>query len=555
MGVITTILLTVLTLAGAFVAGPKVLVVNSVPGCASVSEADRATVMASLNTPRVPESAAVTEAIVSRAARAATPDWHAYGKVSAPRQIMAKLAEGQDVEAINLYLQNARPWSEPGSTWMLHPRGDYDFTEVSLTAILYLFGDRPDRLYPETVRHILDVLLLEEGGVPTLKVPYTMGLIFDTENHVLMTESSRYLKNQWLRKHGNGRRKYDNAGTGLQRWMLEHLNDIRENGFHEFNSVPYQRYAMQALLNLEAFAEPPEVAAMARSILDDQMWRFAYAALPATPGGLDLRLNVPFRRQLRHALDTDLELHYLNEAVPQWAADRPDAIPGGDVVAAMLPYRPPQAAVAFARQKPGGYFVRIGHGELGSPEILSGGPGYVLSAGGVYRGAHKEVVPRATALLLEDGAQRIDQCFNIPGVDGFQDWNNTGVHRRFACGNAPVRTPEKYAPAAEDGGWRIFALPAPEPLFAAVYNGADFGLLALFTGTATPAGLLAGVMQANPDTARLRTAFQWPGGGALEYNVDAERGSWVITSVDGKPAERDYDRWPLLTVVSDEKGA
>jgi hypothetical protein len=39
---------------------------------------------------------------------------------------------------------------------------------------------------------------------PLVMVPRTLGLARDTENHLLMTEGSRYLKNRWLALHVNG---------------------------------------------------------------------------------------------------------------------------------------------------------------------------------------------------------------------------------------------------------------------------------------------------------------------------------------------------------------
>jgi len=130
------------------------------------------------------------------------PTWDKDGaKVNAPRILLARLIKGVDIEEVNDYLLNeaTEAWSESGSTWFLRPEGDYDFTEVPLTAILYKFGDRPDILYPETKEHLLHTLLIESGDVVRYYVPGSMDIVPDTENHLLMTEGSRYLKNQWLR--------------------------------------------------------------------------------------------------------------------------------------------------------------------------------------------------------------------------------------------------------------------------------------------------------------------------------------------------------------------
>jgi hypothetical protein len=548
MNLLSTLLLAALAAVVALLSGPQVLVVNSVPALAPVAAEDLDAALASRDTVRVALNPEVAQTVTERFAEGRLLSWRPHGKTSLPRQWMARLAANRDIPEVNADIRSVTPYRSSGSTWWLNPEGDYDFTEVTLTAILYLYGDRPDRLYPETVQYLLDNLLLEEGGEPCLKVPNTLGQIFDTENHVLMTESSRYLKNQWLRHHGSRKRRHDNARTGLQQWLLGRLNHIRVHGFHEFNSDPYERYAVQALLNLEAFAEPPEVAAMARRILDDQVWRYAYGALPATPGGLDLRRSVPFRRQLKHLSDPQLNLGYLSKALPLWAAPGADAqgLPD-DVVGALLPYRPPQAAIDFARAKTREYFVQIGHGPSSSPEIISAGPGYVLSAGGTFRGEHTEIVPRPTVLLLEDGARRIDQTFHLPGPADLQHWNHTGVHHRFACGNVPVQTPAAYAPEAEAASWRIYALPAPTPLTLAVYNDADFGLMALFPAPAPPpAELLAALRRANPNPVRLRRTFQWPDGPEITYDPQSPPGTRVIEHAPGQPLDRHYDAWPLF---------
>lgn len=550
MDMLTTLLVSGVLALGAYFADPNKLVVNSIPTPAPVSESNLSEVHATEQVARLEPHAPSIQAVVQRYASQPIPDWKSHAKISSPRMLMARLMEGVDIEAVNASLQAAKPNKNPGSTWWLHPEGDYDFTEVTLSELLYLFGDRPDRLYPETVAHILDKLLLEEGGTPSLKVPRTLGLIYDTENHILMRESSRYLKNQWLRTHGSDKRRHDNTRNGLEHWLLERLNHIRLYGFNEFNSVPYERYALQAVFNLEAFSASREVRGMARDILDKLMWRYAYGALPATPGGLDFRKSTSFRRQLRHASNPDLTMGYLNEAMGIWLATDTQAAPEtyDDLIASILPYRPPRAAVDFARSKPLEYYVQIGHGPRSSPEILSGGPGYVLSAGGAYRGESREVVPRPTVLLLQDGAMNLAQCFHIPGKGSWRTWNNTGVSRRFACGNAPVQTPAGYTAMAASGGWQVYALPEPTPGLLAVYQSDGFGLMALFSKSEwDAAGLLASLQASNPDGARLRGEYRWPKGPMLRYDIEAPAGTWVMQSEGDRALSREYDTWPLLT--------
>ena len=108
------------------------------------------------------------------------PDWEKNGKGTAPRILLTKLANQVDLEAANAYLCAISPWSGAGSSWAFH-KGDYDFTLVTLTTLLYMYGNQPDRLYPETRDHLLGVLLNQDGGHPLVTAPRTFGLILDTD--------------------------------------------------------------------------------------------------------------------------------------------------------------------------------------------------------------------------------------------------------------------------------------------------------------------------------------------------------------------------------------
>lgn len=525
--------------------GPYVFVVNSIPWTLPISAEELAAVQAAQDCPRMAPIDDLTPLIAPYAA-SELDDWRRTGKGSAPRLMLAKLWTGRDIEAVNAYLCAVTPWSVTGSTWELN-QGDYDFTLTILTSMLYFFGDTPDKLYPETVDHMLRVLLVEEGGRRKLKVPRTLGIMFDTENHVLMTESSRYLKNQWLRAHGSDDPAHDNARNGLGDWLEAHLNHLRVEGFHEFNSVPYLQYAVHPIFNLEAFAESPAIAALARSILDNLLWRYAL-------GSLGLRQCAPFRRQPVYIGDLRLNLNRLLPAVEVWTGVNAEEIDqrglyGFGVIAAMLPYRPPVAITPWLREKPTPYLARIGNGRNAVPEIHSGGPGYLLSAGGVCPDPVSQVIPRPTALLLDDDALDLTKVFCIPGAGPWHAWNNTGVHHRFACGNQPVRAPEGLTPAAQSGNWSVFLPPSPTPIAVAVHNQDDFGLMAIFPEMeASAEELLKELIAVNPDTGRLREHFQWPGEAknTIEYDPWAPSGEWVITHVNGQATDRRFTHWPLL---------
>jgi hypothetical protein len=102
--------------------------------------------------------------------------------------------------------------------------------------------------------------------------------IGETENHRLMIESSRFLKNEIILEeeadHPNiGDLKKDQAE--LKKWLLDYMGLIMRHDFAEYNARPYQRYSLVALLNLAVFAEDPEVRDGARMVLEFTLSKFA----------------------------------------------------------------------------------------------------------------------------------------------------------------------------------------------------------------------------------------------------------------------------------------
>lgn len=358
---------TALLTSGAFYfLAPYVFVVNSVPWTAPPSAAEVAEVLQHVQVPRFQMDFPNPAPAILRTANLDTGSWQDTGKGHAPRVLLSKLSLGQDLPEVNAYLQSIQPWSVPGSSWEMN-NGDYDFTETILVQILYLFGGKPDRLYPETTRHLVNDLLVNDGGHPTLTVPLTFGLIFDTENHILMTESSRYLKNQWLFTHGATDKKYDNTRNGLQEWFMGRLNHIRVHGFHEFNSVPYETYGIIPLLNLDAFAQSPELAALARTIVDAAVWRHALSSV-------DFRACIPFRRQPQYAGDTNIAFYSINERVQSWTA--PESNDGRSITAWMRPCSPtvpPPRPWPGSRKSPGSISCASATGPMAAPRSCPAG--------------------------------------------------------------------------------------------------------------------------------------------------------------------------------------
>ena len=503
------------------------------------------------------ERSALTDSVVSHWAAQPLPDWREQGKVNAPRALMGRFMSRLDVDAANEYIRAATPWGKVGSTWQRHPEGDYDFTLAGLIPILFLFGDDPAVLYPATVDHLLDVLLTVDGGDPLVTVPRTYGIVRDTENHLLMTEGSRYLKNRWLALHGATDEKYDNERNGLEQWLLELLDELQTAGLYEFNSIPYEGYTLTALLNLEAFGSD-RVRAAAREVLDRMNWQYAL-------GSLSFRRFAPFRRQYRQAGITALDADYHTALAKAWMSMLPDGpsdlrIRNGihqALWACWSPYRLPDDTARWMTEKPDDYFARIGHGPGGSPEIYSGGPGYLLSAGGANRGRRSLIVARPITLLLDDGAEDLSDVLYLSGAgDDFMKWNNTGVYRNFAVSAGPVHIPEGWTVEAERGLWSAYRRPVQggaADLCVMVHSRADLGVVYLRRSDNAQAALDA-VAAANGDARVLTTSFTVPGGERIEYDTSARRGRWVIRGVDGEKLDRRYDRWPLMSLMGGRSG-
>jgi hypothetical protein len=475
--------------------------------------------------------------------------WSIKDKSGTPRVMLAKLALKQDIQRVNEFLLVSEPWGISGSTSPYFKKGDYDFTQIILCSVLHLFGEDKAVLWPKTRDHLLNVLLLEEGGEPNLKSPRTMRIMRDTENHILMTEITRYLKNQWLKNHGSKEEKHDNSRNGLEKWFRAHLKEMLRTGMYEFNARPYMGYTLSALLTLHAFAESDELVHLSQKILDHMNYTYAMSSM-------DYRRSVPFRRRLAREKNTDIFNDPHSAMMKAWVkkfkgeAVKPTDMDYGKhqaLMALLLSYQLPEKVVELAENTTGEYLLRIGHGHKASPEIHSRGGGFLLSAGGVQRGKTSQIVARPTVLILDDGAMDYQNCFYLTGKGKMRKWNNTGVYHRFACAERPVYIPEKYSPSLEQGGWKIFKPYSDRNFFIAIYNRKKLGLLLIFPEWEAGAqNLVEELQKENPDEDLLKEEVHFPDGLKIQYDIKAPKGKWVIKSSNTLHADRDYDDWARL---------
>ncbi len=466
------------------------------------------------------------------------------GKGDGPRILFAKLLKKKDIKKVNDAILQMKAWGVSGSSWVLNKKGDYDFVLVVLTPVLWRFGDDSTLLYPATRDHLIRDLLTEEGNKFRYTAPRTLGFVAETENHILMTEGSRYLKNLWLAEHGNKDPRYNNVENGMENKILDFLGEISNASLYEFNSNPYLAYTITALLNLEAFGSE-NVKVKARDVLDYINWCYAL-------GSYELRHFPPFRRRYDKENFSSLTTDYASVFMKAWLCFSPIQSFDKDISKAevhflfgsCMPYRPPDSVVEMIFNKGNGYFIKIGHGPEACPEIYAAGSHYLLSAGGVNRGKRSLIVARPITLFVNDSAKDLSETFHLagPGTD-FMKWNNTGVYKNVACAAGPVSIPEKYKPCVSNKLWSVYML--PDNVCLAIHSTGQFGLMAVFE-KCDPLSLANELLQANPDPELLKHSFKLPDRNKIEYNVKAPGDRWVMLSDNAKQMDRDYDHWPLI---------
>lgn len=189
--------------------------------------------------------------------------------------------------------------------------GNYDMVQMHLLQMAYRYYDR---LTEQAREHLIGSLLaqgrvhrpgvddhLTNGPVPNdysragVVTPGGAKIrIGETENHILMIQTARYLTNQLLYQREQNP-VYDNRRNGLEdspsciALLLSLLRNILVDDFSEYNAKNYQTHTRYALLNLQSYAYDHEVRLAARMVLD-------YVSALMAVSSNDLRRMAPFRR-------------------------------------------------------------------------------------------------------------------------------------------------------------------------------------------------------------------------------------------------------------------
>lgn len=473
------------------------------------------------------------------------PNWNIDGKVSAARIMIAKLLQNKDVKEVNDYIMSKKPWGKSGTDWALNPNGDYDFTETTLCHLLYQFDDKPELLYPETKKHLVNVLLTHSGGKPHTRTPRMLGMMRETENHIFMSETSRYLKNQWMKENGDTSKYYDNNRNGLEKWLMNHIEEKFRSGFFEFNAQPYSGYTLCPILTLFTFAKSEEIKKQCDKLLTRMVIEYSYSSF-------DLRRYPPFRRRLERESVKTFDEDPFTGMLKLWLSlDPENKVETGNslkhfaFMALISNYRLNEKLSKLLLNKDE-CFLALGHGLESTPEIYSGGRNYLLSSGGLQAGKISQIVAHPTVLFLNDNTNSLDSCFYLPGKGKMKNWNNTGVYKNFACGPLPVHIPKQYKLLIMSGNWQLYK-PLSENLFLLIYNRKDLGLLFVIPNSISePFEILKDMENKNQDDQLFKKVIT-PENEAITYQLDAPKDKWVIESVNSKLLDRNFNHWPKVT--------
>ena len=440
------------------------------------------------------------------------------------------------------------------------------------------------------------------------------GDLHETENHVLMSETTRYLTNQLIasgevrdftsRDPSAG--KYDNQHNHFRTWMVRWLCKFMAKGFEEYNSTTYSGLSMSALFNLYDFCNDDRVRLAARILLDFTSACFALQSF-------DLKRCVGFCRKPVHRLRHDLWLdplagiyavligNYagLNEEFDgRWDFQRDSMF-----FAATTEYRVPDLILHLAIDKGSNpYEMHINHvhthsgtAPVGSTrypqpyspniEIISARRGYVLSAGGHYsRASHwwRDFIPgdegaeehdgwaRPTALIIR-GSQRVNEpdfgteerpyygdylIHSWGNADHPQEQNNTGVTGNVAVSCGPFHIPYRYNGRLTPGRNSWGFLPLPDSGLIVAIN-QRWNILEVVDDERHGGVTLSALRQSSerqcagaPPEGTRR--YTTHDGKTLEFDPSKPPGTWPITRIGDRAQAGDYHAWPVIDCLEGE---
>jgi LGFP repeat len=386
--------------------------------------------------------------------------------------------------------------------------GDFDMWLSWMMPMAFRF--RPF-LHPVDYNYMLDNFFTVRGGADKVrdkaKVCGADTPFDETENHMFMTESSRYLTNQllWQRSPQNSDPSWCNSvvlpgcptDNKLANWLLHYMQRKLIDDFQEYNARPYERFTLYALQNLADYAGESRIRTGARLLLDYISAKYALQSN-------HLRRAAPYRRQPTRGEygylmggafgDEDASrMALLTGDIDVQAQERRGQFPTGReftvLRAAIGSYRVPGLIQDYMLNRiRHNYWQRIHHAGV---ETYWSDPAWLISGGGVF--VDKTGMPQIleglagdrppfglalpTVLIPTTAGENFRELVRIEGqIEGKYNRGriNTCVGPNFACGMNP-RFPETIpAPCKfEQGNWTFLDLEGcnqGQHMYVAVYR-------------------------------------------------------------------------------------
>lgn len=366
-----------------------------------------------------------------------------------------------------------------------YDQGDFDMSLLGCSSLLGLFIEDPLLLTDATLIHLLQKVVRTWGQIPKAYFDVLFVSVPETENHLFMTESTRFLTNQILYENSRHLTKLktlrdslvsagfvlDNQEGMLKQLLLKAMQKSMCKGFFEFNAQIYQRFTIHALDNLYSFAHDSAINNGAACLLDYLATVFAFQSIGSIRYG-------PYRRSSEVFLDSVL---MANDAAGSFFAVQSGAFSSCvglrrdfwktqiahasmGLYSTVLKYRVPDPILNFMQNRIGEYRAEMRSAYAGEgnreqlTEVYHGSQNFLLTAGGRYEnsigpnfptlqnwfGAAPwvyDVITRSSTLLLNPEKENPRVLLDILHFRGSQ-WraNNLAIYRNFLYGYTAVDT-------------------------------------------------------------------------------------------------------------------
>lgn len=364
-----------------------------------------------------------------------------------------------------------------------YDQGDFDMTLLGYSSLVGLFLDDRLLLTDATLVHLIVKVARLWGQTPKDYFDVLFVSVPETENHLFMSESTRYLTNQIIWE--NTRRipelaalrdslvragvVIDNNQGILKRLLLKTMHQTMCKGFFEFNAQIYQRFTIHALDNLYSFAHDDRIRDGSACLLDYLSTVFAFQSYGSIRYGPYRRSSEVYQDSSLIGRDAACSFFAAQSGVFPWDKESRKEIwhtrlSHADMAfySTMLKYRIPDPILAYMQKRPAEYRAEIRSAYAGSgsrqrpTEVYYGSGNYLVTAGGRYEpyaGPNfptyrywfsdapwiYDVITRSSSVILDPSREQPHSKLDILHFKGSQ-WraNNLAIHRGFLYGYAGV---------------------------------------------------------------------------------------------------------------------